>query len=200
MEKLVPVLLGAALAISGYTVSIVSMVYWLSAPLSLYGRLLYMILGISVMALCMLVGIAYLYSDPRILLTHHSRSGRRLFCCTLCASASEEEPTMENSDADESDRGREPSNRGVFPCPLRWDRLSQTEVMLLLGINNDVLSLLSVRGLSACWYSFVTTSLPAHLACAVLCHTSDPRASSHRGPPRVPLCRRSDPALKVQPR
>lgn len=143
MDKIIPVALGATLAITGYTVSIVSMVYWLTAPLSLYGRLLYMILGIAVMAFLMLAALAYFYGDARILLTHHNRSGRRLFCCTLCPSAS-----PDDSVGDDTEGMRDSRAAG---WALRWDRLSQTEVMFLLGINNGILSVMGVSGALAFW-------------------------------------------------
>lgn len=72
----------------------------------------------------MLLGLAAYYRDPLVLLTHHGRSGRRLFCCTLCRNAT-------------ADDGSEPLLLRPRSCwPLRWTSLSQSEVMFLMGLNN----------------------------------------------------------------
>lgn len=139
MENLVPTLLGAALAISGFTVSSVSIVFWLSAPLSIYGRLLFIIGGIAIVAFLMLGATAWSFRDARVFLPHHNRSGRRLFFCTLCSSGSPE---------DEGDDGcalNITAVGGSRTFTFRWSELSQVEVMVLLALNNGVLSIMSVR-------------------------------------------------------
>jgi hypothetical protein len=147
---------GAIIAVTGYTISNVSIVYWLTAPLSLYGRLLYIIAGITLFSFCMLVALACYYRDHRILLTHHDRSGRRLFCCTLCSCVSTNEPEITDDDrsadhmSGESQAAVAAAAAAVaaatsaprFSGCLRWQQLSQTEVMCLLGVNNALLSLL----------------------------------------------------------
>jgi hypothetical protein len=130
---LLSTLAGATLAVVAYTLSTVSQTFWLSAPLSLYGQFLFFVAGISVVSFCMLVGLAVYFRDVRVLLTHHNRSGRRLFFCTLCKSASPDDETVAVNTGRQSCRDS---------CTLRWDRLSQTECMCLLGINNGLAGLM----------------------------------------------------------
>lgn len=131
-------LTGVVMAVTAYTASTVFQTYWLAAPLSLYGQFIFFIGGIALISGCMLIAVAVYFRDPRILLTHHNRSGRRLFCCTLCHSASAADRPSDapyHGDSINEDVERLPS-QGWACCPLRWARLSQTEVMCLMGINN----------------------------------------------------------------
>jgi hypothetical protein len=130
---LLTTLTGAALAVTAYTLSTVAQTYWLSAPLSLYGQFLFFVSGIAVISFSMLMGLAFFFRDPLVLLTHHNRKGRRLFCCTLCKTASCWEE-------DEETTASVP--RSSRSCALRWIQLSQTEVMFLMGINNGTAGLM----------------------------------------------------------
>ena len=97
----------------------------------------------------MLVSLAVYFRDPLVLLTHHDRSGRRLFCCTLCHAASCDDEPRESSSLDcvpEVERGstlvsKYPRSATDY-CPLRWSTLSQTEVMFLMGVNNGTAGLM----------------------------------------------------------
>ena len=140
-------LLATAFALAAYTVSVSFQTYWQLAPISLYGQLLFLLAAVSVAALLMLAGLALYLRDATILLPHSDPAQRRIFCFTCCHCC-------------RGSRSRSPGQQLLAPPPLplpppalTWACLSQTEVLLLLGANNAVASLLQ-------WYSNPPTREP----------------------------------------
>ena len=144
-------MLGAFAAISCYAGSSVFQVYWLQAPLSLYGQFLFFLLFMALMTFAMLAALAVFLGDPRVLLPHHRRSGRRLFCCVLCGRLTDvvsSEAVLESAGAvkglsDGEDGCGSDSSASRGGCRrFAWVALSQTEVLALLGVNNGLAAIL----------------------------------------------------------
>jgi hypothetical protein len=124
-------------SLTAYTLSASAQTYWQLAPISLYGQLLFFLSAVSAFALLLLLALALYARDPTILLPHSDPQQRRLFCFTLCPCACPRARA----------RARAPAAPlPPFSLPLRWAALTQTELLLLLGLNNASASLLQ-------WYA-----------------------------------------------
>ncbi len=144
---------GAALGIVSYALSTVSQTFWLNAPLSLFGQFTFFLLSMALLSFAMLGAAAAAARDARILLPHHRRAGRRLFCCTLCAGLPDAPRPRDVAGGEDGGGGGGPSAAargsggaaaavgGGCAARLTWLRLSQTEVLLLLGLNNGAAAL-----------------------------------------------------------
>ena len=135
-EDTASILPAVLLAIAAYTLSASAQTYWQLAPLSYYGQLLFFLAAVSTAAFAFLACLAAYLSDASVLLPHSSPAQRRAFCFTCCPSRT---PAAAPAAAPL------PHPYSALPA-LRWTHLTQTELLLLLGANNAVASLLQ-------WYS-----------------------------------------------
>lgn len=119
--------LASIFSMGAYTISTSSQAYWQLANISLYGQLIFFLVSVSTISGLWLCFLSFILGDMKVILPHGDVSQRRLFCCHLC-------------------RGRNKStkrNPGPFRLfPLNWENLSQTELLILLGLNNASASLL----------------------------------------------------------
>ena len=125
-------------AIVAYTLSVSAQTYWQLAPLSYYGQLIFLIGAVAAAALLFLACLALYLGDASILLPHSSPAQRRIFCFTCC-------PARAAAAAVAAAAPPLPHPYAALPS-LRWTHLSQSELLLLLGVNNAIASLLQ-------WYS-----------------------------------------------
>jgi hypothetical protein len=131
-------------AIIAYTTSNVAQIYMLDSPgLSLYGLFVYFLLSLTILSFTLLLVLSLVWKDVRILLPSHSSSQRRLFCCTLCG-------------------GRGERRQGVAPFAFSLNRITQTELLFLLGLNNALASLLQ-------WYATPPNREPPLLNSVIPC-------------------------------
>lgn len=75
---------GGLLSVSGNAVGSIASVYWTSSSLSLYGMMIFMLLGLGIIYTIIVICVAAYLKDLSILLPHSVASQRRLCCGQLC--------------------------------------------------------------------------------------------------------------------
>lgn len=137
-----------------YTTSNVAQTYWLvtGSGISLYGQFIFFLCSLVIVSFSILLIHSLREKDSLILLPDHSRNERRFFCCIFCRnSVNEREKDVQSQGESYSSLNNTTTElleieNAPLPFSLTWSRISQTELLFLMGLCNASSSILQ-------WYS-----------------------------------------------